>query len=408
MSDSSASAAKPRPDPLFRLELKSDGGVLAPRSVEELRDWVQREFEFWSWADNVPGINRGPIDQGISYLRSAREYANRAISEKGAGGDPRQTIEEARKGIEQAYIRHALPHSSSTVAKEVERMRLASPESAIGFLFPQMQEVGQHRFDSNSAAGWYGFVLGLFRTYGEPSGLRQLEGQRESFAEFLAESKRLLAERRDELDRVENDVASALQRTSDDADTRAKDYAQFMDDAKREHSELIQSHKDAMSVLQRTYSEDMALRAPVTFWAKRQTRHAFRSGVLGVVLLLALIALGIGVYHGAAWATAGSLDPLKPDSWRLVVVGAVGVLGIWAIRIIVRMFLSDLHLSTDAAERVTMVQTYLSLMQEDKLPKDEERKLVLQALFRPATDGVVKEESLPSPFLEYFTKPGSR
>ena len=56
------------------------------------------------------------------------------------------------------------------------------------------------------------------------------------------------------------------------------------------------------------------------------------------------------------------------------------------------MFLNHQHLGTDAAQRVTMVQTYLALIESDKLPKDEDRKLILQSLFRPGSDGIVKDD----------------
>jgi hypothetical protein len=72
------------------------------------------------------------------------------------------------------------------------------------------------------------------------------------------------------------------------------------------------------------------------------------------------------------------------------------------------MFLSNAHLATDAAERVVMVKTYLSLLEAEKLPADDDKKLILQALFRPASDGIVKDESLPHPALDFITKLGGK
>ena len=42
------------------------------------------------------------------------------------------------------------------------------------------------------------------------------------------------------------------------------------------------------------------------------------------------------------------------------------------------------------------------------MPSDEDRKLVLAPLFRPATDGMVKDEGLPHPMLELFTRMGQK
>lgn len=79
---------------------------------------------------------------------------------------------------------------------------------------------------------------------------------------------------------------------------------------------------------------------------------------------------------------------------------------VWAVRLLVRMYLSHHHLANDANERVVMVQTYLSLTEGDKLTSDEHRKLILQALFRPATDGIVKDEGIPASVFELLTRTG--
>ncbi len=82
----------------------------------------------------------------------------------------------------------------------------------------------------------------------------------------------------------------------------------------------------------------------------------------------------------------------------------IGLFTIWGVRLVVRMFLSHIHLATDAAERVVMVKTYLSLIEGDRVKSVEDRQLILQALFRPASDGIVKDEGIPPSFLELLTR----
>lgn len=403
MSDSSAT--KTHPEPLFRLELKANGGVLAPRTVDELRAWVQKEFQFWSWVEQNSGVNREAINQARTYLANARDRSQQAANEAAAGGNPRDRVEEARRAIEHAYVQLGLPHSTSMLGKEVERMRQESPAVALGFLFPQMREHRQHRFDSNSADGWYGFVLGLFRAYGEPSGLRQLKGQRESFDDFLAESKKLHDERRDELDRIENDVAGALQRAADDADTRSQEFDRFMEESKRKYAEALQTHRGEMETLRKVFREEMALRAPVEYWEARATLHESRATRLREKIGFAVVGVGISVALTAHWALKSSAQPYTPDAWRLALLAFVAAMGVWVVRLLVRTLLSHMHLSTDAAERVTMIKTYLSLLEAQKLPENEDRKLILQALFRHSPDGMVKDEGLPGPLWDALTRP---
>ncbi len=117
---------------------------------------------------------------------------------------------------------------------------------------------------------------------------------------------------------------------------------------------------------------------------------------------------GLGVVLGglATWIFQTMNKDGIPDTWKVSVLVLVGVLGIWAVRLVVRMWLSNAHLSTDAEERVTMVQTYLALIEDGKMTKDEDRALVLTPLFRPAADGLVKDEGLPHPMLEMLTRSG--
>ena len=67
---------------------------------------------------------------------------------------------------------------------------------------------------------------------------------------------------------------------------------------------------------------------------------------------------------------------------------------IWIMRILVRLYLSELHLGIDARERETMLLTYLALTNEGKV-EPTDRALVLAPLFRPTADGVVKDDGAP-------------
>jgi hypothetical protein len=58
--------------------------------------------------------------------------------------------------------------------------------------------------------------------------------------------------------------------------------------------------------------------------------------------------------------------------------------------------MSNVHLRTDAEERVTMANTYLSFLRNeaDALNEDS-RRLILDALFRSSATGIVKDDGMP-------------
>ena len=77
---------------------------------------------------------------------------------------------------------------------------------------------------------------------------------------------------------------------------------------------------------------------------------------------------------------------------------------VWATRLAVRNYLSHLHLKADADERIVMVKTYLSLAEGGRVESAEDRQIILQSLFRPASNGLVKDEGVPLSFAEVLTR----
>ena len=145
----------------------------------------------------------------------------------------------------------------------------------------------------------------------------------------------------------------------------------------------------------------MQLRGPVEYWTKKAGEHRRRAkdyrslllwfgGIAGIGLLLGLGHLGQYVV-----GLAGSRD--QPPA-LFVILGAIGVVGtamvFWAARVIVRLFMSEHHLAIDSDERATMVMTYLALT-ETKDADEKDRAIVLAALFRPTSDGIVKDDAAP-------------
>ena len=67
---------------------------------------------------------------------------------------------------------------------------------------------------------------------------------------------------------------------------------------------------------------------------------------------------------------------------------------LWGMRVLVRMFMTEHHLSIDAQSRASMANTYLALIKEGSATEGE-RAIVLASLFRPVVDGIVKDDALP-------------
>jgi hypothetical protein len=149
-----------------------------------------------------------------------------------------------------------------------------------------------------------------------------------------------------------------------------------------------------MKDLEAAYQEQMRLQAPVEYWSAKSTAHsesALRWGtaIVGYVLF-ALIAAAAGFHF--AWNAVGDKAELTGRHFLLVaVIGAALTLLFWGARLLVRIFLGERHLYTDAEERRVMTQAYLALIKE-AAASDQERVVILSALFRGASDGIVKDD----------------
>ncbi|WP_152680417.1 hypothetical protein [Chromobacterium subtsugae] len=200
-----------------------------------------------------------------------------------------------------------------------------------------------------------------------------------------------------------------------------------------------QWNKD-FSLIKEAYDKNMALQAPVRYWGSKRKKHQWWAIGTGAVVMI-LMALSMWLLscqvksvkqgyvaqaantmkkkaavpkviadasNAKSTASSSEAELLTVDSngWHfdLALLLLEATLCFWVIRIGVRMLLSHIHLENDAAERVTMAQTYIALLRRGKLPEGDDLKTVLAALFRPSGDGIVKDEGIPPSMMDLLTK----
>jgi hypothetical protein len=172
-------------------------------------------------------------------------------------------------------------------------------------------------------------------------------------------------------------------------------------------SKLLSNGEDRLSRLETTYDAHMALSKPAAYWTRKRMQHRIASGVLGVLLVAAMTGLSTLLYSElnqlapvlqAQLAGQKTATPLQ-----LGTLVAFSTVGFWFVRILVKLFLSQIHLENDASERITMIRTYLALARGGKL-KDDDLKAIVTAVFRPTGDGIVKDEGLSLPLTELLLK----
>jgi Family of unknown function (DUF6161) len=394
--------------PLFVMDLGANGGIFSPADAAAMINWIQKELNFWAWLSEInPNGNHklalenamAPLKQAEGFAIDAGRYENpfnaAAVTERAS---------EFSRHVQAALLEHKWPHSSTPLAKAAEKLRLEDPMAAAGYLFVFVPATRAYQFEARDISSWRGFVQGLMQRFDiAEQGTMAVDAQRQALDQLREAHEQLLGEKRSAIELLHNDFARFVGDINTNKNIQQAEFAEILTTTRDQHDQSLNKHKEEMEALRRAFNEAMTLRAPVDYWQSKATFHTTEAGKWMRLTFQSMGGLGLVLGVLAVWVFL-TLHNDKPDAWKVAVLVLVGVLGVWAVRLIVRMYLSHQHLATDAEERVTMIKTYLALLEADKMPSDDDRKLVLAPLFRPATDGIVKDEGLPHPLLELFTR----
>lgn len=164
-------------------------------------------------------------------------------------------------------------------------------------------------------------------------------------------------------------------------------------------AQKLQTAREDIDAFKVGYEQRIALQQPTQFWTDKASDH--KTAAKWAAGSAVVVGLVIGV-SAAIWMP-DFLGTGVPSPGKIAVGIVLATLGLWLLRVLVRTYLSQQHLATDAAERVTMVKTYLALLEAKSAPADNLAP-ILVALFRNASDGFVKDDSMPPVIAELLTK----
>ncbi|MEA3491612.1 MAG: DUF6161 domain-containing protein [Campylobacterota bacterium] len=156
--------------------------------------------------------------------------------------------------------------------------------------------------------------------------------------------------------------------------------------------------------------EDSRLYASKEYWNQKKQKHRKLSIILSVVFTLLIALLLIFILQNISdmdmlylqdnnqTYTVESIKSQTKTSIQYLIIHFVQSflilsLLIWLSRILLKIIFSNLHLKEEAYEKETMIVTYLALLKEGGGLRESDRSLILEAIFRPSTNGLIKDES---------------
>lgn len=226
---------------------------------------------------------------------------------------------------------------------------------------------------------------------------------RDAQAQSLADLRGMIASTKSNLENEVSDLKASIDTSSADGALKIKGVSDDIQEAREQASKEL----DAFKV---RYEEKARLHLPTEYWAKKGTRH-FGSAIAAFLVFVGVIA-GVGYlvleHFGQIWSHLKDLQSNSAGSivsvTGLAFVTMPAIAFFWILKHISRVFVENLAQSNDAAQRRVMMQTYLALVGDPTAKvSDQERLLVLNALFRPsATHG--SDDAPPASLIDLILK----
>jgi hypothetical protein len=386
----------------LEIDLADRGGRLVFGSPDELRNWRKSEFDKWLWlTDAARPTTEAFANSWNEFTSQLEQYQNQWRQSLPSPDD----VARAHRSIKNVFEQYPL-----------QGRLLISTSPAAAFVFELKQKRGDR-----VAAGAYAAVLNGRISVGGSTPSEFFEGIVEAFL-FKREIEWTASGHQQELNRLKSrydseiahqdtrfkqieDSNRALNGAFDNALKEKTSALQTLHQGQEEEfRKLIEKHVQNLAAIERTYDQKLALRRPVKYWEVKERYHAGRAVVFGSAAFFAAL-VSAGGLGWLAYEYLGKLQPNEnPKHWQigLLVVGAF--FAIWLVRVFVRLFFSHVHLATDAAERRMMILTYLSMSREGAQFAADDKKLIMQHIFRAASDGLVKDDAAPPTFFELLTR----
>lgn len=394
-------------EPFLKIDLGENGGPFTFNTIADLDAWIAAEVTFlrkFQWNqiqnvydrninnvlnsinNNIAEIKRNPNQNQINHLRS--------------------TI---KNQIESLYKNNVSIHSNSTKGKFLQSQVTMNATIAT-FTFTSMTSWGMGApfpMTFYPVAGYVETILfqkGISddRVKAVRESLDEIEkNSRAVLDEFIASHKFI----EDNFSTQKSEVAKWFQDSKTDYETvksqRIEEWEASTKKYEEEAEASIAEAKKKLDEVEKTYDEKMSLKAPVDYWEKqKKVLLARMRNIIWVIIGESVGSLILATLYFKFFIPVGDLKASIisiPIGTEVKIVGLILFVGflIWMIRVTVRYFLGILHLEIDAGERIVMTKTYLALSREGQAFAEEDRHIILDALFRSGSTGLVHDDGGP-------------
>lgn len=390
------------PQPVIALPLGRRIGERTFHSYTEFEEWARRGRDALEWlnrnrkkegVNHIADLNFAPFDR---LLGAASNFvAAELAGNKQASTDAKSSIFTI---VQKSFTNRWLLSPDDPRLTFIQKLALEDPTEAayaLGYFtrtLPTPLEVNQ--------------LVGASRAIAFEMGIDAVKGHQDALADLQREWAQIHSDLKAQVQAIQDDLAQARNERSAAGSSASLEFASAQEKREDQFQTVLEDSKRALEGFQKAYNEDLATRSAVRYWSNKAWVHR---GLAAVAAVTTVGAAGLYLAFAAPAAFALLLPILANDNspqWRVGIAIALAVLGVWMLRVLVRIFLSQLHLAADSSHRRITILSYIALLKDEtNAVRDEDRSIVLANVFRPISDGIIRDDAMPPSPWELLTRP---
>ncbi|MFZ5807609.1 MAG: DUF6161 domain-containing protein [Verrucomicrobiota bacterium] len=387
-------------EPFLKVKLEPNGADTEFETWEDFTKWFSEEQKIWEWLNDYRFREFMSSDlqrQYSNYFDAIRSRIQAIDQQK----ENPQHVENHKRDIQSLikdnYENRRILYSKTPDALMVLKLKedsvIASIAALAYFLGIKIER---------GLLGERESYEGIIRAFCHANGIKFFkDNERTALRDLLKDGQERINKFSGQLrNEIESTIASRDEKQSQFNQLKEQ-HEQFSNTTSQEWKDFSSKLQTEWDTIKKTYEEQLGLQAPVQYWKKKDKGHFWQAIIYGVLTL----AFAANYFYFLVWPKAKTLlDCEKVDYGHVVLIFFLFGLGAWLIRVLLKLMMSHFHLQADAKQRATMVETYLALDKEGTAVPKEHRALILEAIFRPVTMGMIKEDQPSSMPFDYISK----
>lgn len=381
---------------------------LAFTSAEAFNTWLSDEAERWKAFKASIDLSSDPIGDlgnlGAAEVVDAWVKLSDQLSRTLDLNDPgvsRVAAAGVARTLNAEFASKRLIPSATSAGRRVLQLHEIDPASArVSLSVLTGRNISRVTHPQHARALWRATLLSAMGIAEDAVTLDRFGAALQSAERSAAEVGALETEAR-------SSISSAKEALANDTVARNQELDTLLEQLEARTDAKLARVEEEWIELRSTYDTKLALKAPRSYWHRRRVVHRWAAAAWGLFAALlvygtvsALVPRGARLLTDAAHRSKVPFPIRASDGiWNylpeLLQVLVFGFLVLWGLRFALRQVAENLARLEEAAQRVTMVETFLAFSApadgKQAVVGEADRAVIVQALFRPSSPGSIED-----------------